>query len=493
MTDSQSLTSQVRTGLGWSAGSLATLIVLQLAYTSFTARSLTPHDFAYYACALALMSITQYLSLSTLGSAVLRHPVSDSQGLAGIALLLALAAGCLAALLLLVATPAWTALWNLPDATPTIHAAALYAFLAPVHGVAIALVRRRLLFARVAVYELASAVAGFAGGAIAVVVLKTGSALIWGQIIALSTGILIALRPAFVPVPGSSRRPSVTEMLRFSANVSGQNFATYLISNAPYLGISRLIGGSTLGLFTRVDLLVSLPVTHASQALGKLTYPLWGRIKDDETRRAAITDTIIATSLVSAVGFGILLGTADLIVTLLLGNTYEAAITPLRALAISGLIGLPLTVALAFQEASGHFQSIRRIQVTRLLSLSAILMAIWAPHLLVCIGAIILAQTTGHIVQLRDLARQAEIHLGAVLQAYLLHGSVFLTLGGIWLTANAIARDTGPTVLAGSIGTVAVLAVCAGLPANRSPGIAVIRARGIAIPNPLRVAFRHRR
>ena len=53
--------------LSWTVASLVILAVAQVAYTSATARLVSPSQFGYYASAQALASLAGYVSLASLG------------------------------------------------------------------------------------------------------------------------------------------------------------------------------------------------------------------------------------------------------------------------------------------------------------------------------------------------------------------------------------------------------------------------------------------
>jgi lipopolysaccharide exporter len=441
---------------GWNAVALAVLTLAQLGYTGATARILPASAFGAYAVCQAAVGIIGYLSMASLGSAVMRHPLgSDEAALAGTALAIAAVAGSLCGgLLILVAAP-WAQAWNLPLATHVLRLAALLLVLGPVSSVLLGLLRRTMRYKAAAVIELVGSLIGFGGGLPLAFALRDARALIFGQIASLLVTILLAFgihRPALRLGDIQLRR----SLFRFSSQIGAQNLVYYVIYNAPSFTVSRLFGATVLGFYSRANLLVSLPLTQATQGLSRALYPLLGQKSDSGDRqRRAITDILVVASLPAFVFFTCVAAAATPVVGLLLGAGFAPAAEFLRLLALFGAINMVVTMAGVVQEVRGWMRDVWVVQCWKLcvLGVGLPLVAWWSRSVPSVLIVFCLSQAIGHIVQLHALSRRQVLDGRRLVRAYAQHGGiaciVYLSVGGTGLLWSTMWAQLATQAVAG--------------------------------------------
>lgn len=472
-------------GFTWNTLAMGGTVAGQLCYTIVTSRLIGPHGFGAYAVAQALVTLFTYFTLNAFGSAVMRSPAKDDKALVSTATQLASSVGLLAILVVVLAAPLWARAWHATSATPLVRIIALQIGCGPTAGVLVGALRRRLQFRAAALVEVIGALTGDAVGVALALATHSPTALALGQgAAAMSTLALAAClaRPRILrAIDGAIAR----ELLTFSAQVGVQHFGFYLINTAPSLIISRTLGTRVLGYYSRANLLVSLPATYASEAMGRTLYPVYTALRGDERRASsAVTDVLIVCSAISFVGFAAVAASAKSAVSVALGPRFAPAIPIVEFLAIFAAINFPFAVAGSVQERISWMRSVWTVQSV----MAAAMVGGIAVALLTGGGTIAivlaasLAVASAHMVQLVLLARRRildgsrlaiayTIHAGAAAVTFAVVRSVQLVLSGM----PALAVGTLQAVLGGAL--VLVVMAIPRLPAATALSSRKIRLR----------------
>jgi PST family polysaccharide transporter len=478
-------TGQAAHGIGWTGLSVITIALLQLLYTAFTSRQLSLREFGFYASAQAFATLIGYASMTSLGLAVMRVPDDEARGLGLRAGTLAAVAGGLCGLVTFLGSDLWARAWHVNGAQEVIRVIAVSVTLAPVAAVVVALVRRQLRYKRAALIEFLAALVGFAAGAIMVVQTDSAVGLAAGQVAVSVTTILLGLVVMRAP-HAYATTTSTRQLLRFGYQVSGQNLAFYLIYSLPPYGIAAALGPTGLGLFSRANLLVMLPVSQAGSTISRVLYPLWSRVTD-ASRRSAITDLLVVSSLLSFLMFGVLAGSADLVVDLLLGPQFQAASSLTALMSVYGAIYLVASLAGPIQESAGWFPDVWKMQVTLLLVIAPATALLWLTgDIWVSVVGLGLGQVCAHFQQVRFLARRSAVDQRTVLRAYAAHAAVGISAAMVVYGADQLAHGWFFRILlTSSAGFVVLtaLVVCG----DKLPGVSVLVRREL-IPRRFRIA-----
>jgi O-antigen/teichoic acid export membrane protein len=460
-------------------GSLIVLAVAQLAYTSATARLLSPREFGYYASAQALAALAGYASLASVGSAVMRHP--HGAGLRRAAVSLSCTTGLLVGGLVALVGGIWADAWRIPGAADAARLAGLCVALQPVMAVMTGLQRRALRFRYAAAAELTGALAGLAAGLALTVVRHDALALLGGQAIASSVTALVCF-------PGSRQsdaggdpavdRVSWRHLVRFATNVSGQNFVYYVIYTLPPFAIARTVGAAALGVYSRANVLVSLPLTQLTQAVSRVLYPLWARRHSPEQIRAPFTDVLVGASLVGMLGFGVLLGAATPITRLLLGPSFHGVDDLVRILAVFGILNLQFSISGSLQEASRWMSDVWRLQALKLGASVLLLGMVVVEDARYAAGVLVVGQVLAHGRQLLQLRDRGVLLLRHVLVGYGQHAMLVappaLALWAATIVFDGLGEQIVATVVVGAL----VLVIVAIL-GDRLAGVRALDRRGL--------------
>lgn len=431
-------------GLLWTYGSATTVAIIQVAFTAVTARSLAPSMFGAYASSQALAMLFSYLSLATVGNAVIRRSELDRQLLAT-AWSMAAGGGLVAATTVVLLAPLWAALWRVQEHVELVVLAAPTVLLLPLSNLAVALLRRRMEYRRAALTELLAAAVGMGGVGVALGISRQA----WLLPLAMPVSLLVSGTAACVlagerPRLGWSGR-SARELGRFMAPVSGLYASHYLVTTWPQLLVGRLFGSTALGFLSRGNMLVMMPAAHLAGGLSKVFFPLLTRVREDAlSHRRFVTKLLVLVSGVSAVTFGAIAGAAGPLVGLLLGDRWDAVVRLVPVLALGAAINLLLVLSSSVLENALQTPAIWLTQAAILGTAAAIsggLLVVGAVSTVSVLWIFTGAQAAGHAAQLVRLAALGMIEVRPVLSAYAIHGTLGLVAFATLVLGSRITAD----------------------------------------------------
>lgn len=144
---------------------------------------------------------------------------------------------------------------------------------------------------------------------------------------------LVRPRPRFV-----FHQPQFLEVISRGKWITAAGIFNYLFQNLDNIVVGRLLGVGSLGLYDTSYKIASVPVTEFSDALSRVSFPVYSKIKEDKPRlfRAFVKTTLGLSALV--IPFGVFLFFFPQIVVLLLGRNWEPAVPVLRLLSVLGVI-----------------------------------------------------------------------------------------------------------------------------------------------------------
>ncbi|TSC84066.1 MAG: Membrane protein involved in the export of O-antigen and teichoic acid [Microgenomates group bacterium Gr01-1014_16] len=144
---------------------------------------------------------------------------------------------------------------------------------------------------------------------------------------------LIRPRPKF-----AFHKPQFLEVINRGKWVTAAGIFNYLYQNLDNIVVGRLLGVGSLGLYDTSYKIASVPVTEFSDALSRVSFPVYSKIRDDKPRlfRAFIKTTLGLSALV--IPFGLFLFFFPQIIILLLGPNWTPAVPVLRLLSVLGVI-----------------------------------------------------------------------------------------------------------------------------------------------------------
>lgn len=339
-------------GVLWSYGGSIVVLLAQVAYSAVTARLLQPSAFGAYASANALISLLAYFSFPSLGAALARMAVV-SRSTVGTALGVATTAGAIAGMVSVALAGLWATAWDTPNAAYLIVLWAPAIALTAMASIPLGLLRRSLRYGSAAGIETLAPLVGFAVGAVLVVLLRTPSGLVIGQVANAATLLgagLIAIRHEIgLPISRTEARGLVS----FSGQVSAQSLAQYGIYTLPGLVIARSAGSAALGFFSRASLLVQLPANTLTFGISRVLYPVIAQVTDPVARQRALSDVVAIGTFLLWPFLAILAGSASLAVRLLFGPGWEPAAELIPPLCLFAALNIVYVILYHSTESVG--------------------------------------------------------------------------------------------------------------------------------------------
>jgi lipopolysaccharide exporter len=479
-----SLTRQALGGVAWNYAGAGVLVVTQIASTAVTARVVSPGEFGAYATAQAAAGIFGYFTLAAVAQGVLRR-TELATGTVGTALGISLGAGGLVAAAMWVAAGPWADAWHVPAAERVVHVLALTVFLNSTAVMPLALLRRSLRFRTAALAETGTQVVGAAVGVALAVELHSAFALALGQcaaaaILLLATGLLVRRELEL--------RFSLSEaksLAAFAGQVSAINFGSYLMNTAPSLYAARAYGARTLGIYSRANVIVGLPSWYLSSGLVKVLYPLYGKVRSDESRVKVLLDEALTLSsglvwpTLAFIG-----GASPLIVRVLLGPGWGGAASLLTLFALGYCADMSCGLLTNAGEAFGWMRTIWLRQVAFLTLIVVDIGVMQAAGLGVeaLVAGLALAQWLTYAVTVQAFVRRGFLEAHKALSMNAVHGCVAaIAFGAAAICARSLASAPLAVGVVGEVITAAV--VCGALVLGRAhfPGGRVLDRRVRAV------------
>jgi PST family polysaccharide transporter len=131
----------------------------------------------------------------------------------------------------------------------------------------------------------------------------------------------------------------IRPLMTMSLNLLGFNIINYWSRNVDNLLIGRMLGETSLGLYTRAYGLMLLPITQITNVLASSMVPMLSHVHDDRARSKNLF--LRALGMIALVGFPMMLGLAsvsDPFVTALYGPKWLGLVPLLRVLAVVGAL-----------------------------------------------------------------------------------------------------------------------------------------------------------
>lgn len=451
---------RVAGGVAWIYAGSALVIIAQVVYTALTARVLAPSEFGAYASAQALIALVGYFSLSTLGNTLTRMP-AVSQSIVGTALTLAAGAGAGSALAALLLAGVWADAWHTPDASLLIALWAPAIVFSSLAVVPIGLLRRRLRYASAAGIESVSPVVGFVVGGVLVIVLRSPSALVVGQVVTAATMLALGLVACRTEIGLAFSRRDATGLLSFSGQVSGQNLAHYGFYTLPGLVIARTSGSAALGFFSRANLAVMLPMNFVNVGISKTLYPVLPQLTDAESRRRALSDVLAVGTYLVWPMLGLLAGFASIAVRLLFGPGWDPAAAMIAPLCLFAAANLGYVILASATESIGWLRVGWSIQGAWAIGLVVITVVAWqlGAGVSTFLYGYAVAQIGAHVVQVGLLSRRGLVSLRNVCLDEFAGGAMALFAFAVSL---GVTESTEGSPLLVRLAAVALVAVANG-------------------------------
>lgn len=448
----------------WTLGAQIAIALLQFGYAAVTSRLVPDTGFGVFAVAMSLAALVTLIAQGGLGQAAARTPELHP-GKLSFLVLFAVGLGIASGLLLVALAAPWAELWDSPGAVAPAQVVGVTAFLAPLSGLLLGVLRRLGEFRALAISTVVSSAAGMGIGVVAVMLAP-------GPITLLVSPVAAAILLTIVALVLTRRhwwaRPEAAAAradLGFAWRVLALTMVSYLIGNIGKWSVSRWVGTDSLGQWNRADVLTAVPIEQGTGALTRAVYPEFRHDIGVQSRtRQTWTDYLSLTAWACFPVVAILAGAAPIATATLFGPGWglAAAIAPLVAIR-SGIVAVDTALASAL-ESVGRF---RLLAATAFVSLAviaagAVVTAMTGSWVAALLG-LIAASLVRHLLNMVLTARHGAIDGWSIGKAY---GGAFATsvvLGGAGALVSAGTLGTLPPVTAVVGAAILVAALVAGI------------------------------
>jgi PST family polysaccharide transporter len=457
----------------WSAINAVLTRLVTIVITAVVVRMMTPREFGVYAVALTVFTVVSAFSEFGLAACLVRHDVDVDAVGPTVAMLSLVVGGVLAALMAITAGPL-AGLLGVPAAAAPLRVLSLCVLLIGLFTVPCGLMMRE--FRQDAL--LVASIVSFVPSNIALVLLASDGdgamAFAWSRVIGqVVMGAVLAwyagrwFRPRIDPA-------QLRAVLSFGVPLAGSKLVKFILLNADYLFIGRLLGATPLGVYTLAFNVGSWSNSVLDSVMGTVAMPAFSHERDDPARlRSLLRHAVSLLALVALPISLVSLALAGPIVETLYGERYSDAAPILVVLSMYGaffvLVQLLGNVLVGLGRSSAGFwlQLLWLATLVPAMTIGVLVGgtkgAAWA-HVIVIVGIVLPAFLIALRPQIPDVARVVATSSVAPLT---ISG---IAAGAAWLVAYPVHRPVVELMLGGGASVVVYLLLAVPLLRVHLPG-----------------------
>ena len=333
-----SLAQKTVSGTKWSAVSRFGRQGVGFVITAILARLLSPDAYGLLGMANVIVGFINIIEDLGTSSAIIQQEAL-TEGLKSSLFWVNVALGLLSTVVVIVIAPWVSILYRQPEVIPILRVLSVSFSISGLRIVQQALLVRGMAFDTLARIELVSSATG---GMVGIGMAAAGMG-VWslvGQTLCTSMTTTILL---WFP---KSWRPKLVldwtdlcSVASYSLNLSGFNVLNYFVRNADNVLIGRYLGSTSLGYYSLAYRLMLYPLQAVSTVLGRVLFPVFAKIQDENPRFRRNYLRICAA--ISVITFPMMLGLLVVgrpLVEAVLGHQWMTVATLLMVLAPVGLV-----------------------------------------------------------------------------------------------------------------------------------------------------------
>lgn len=348
------------TGFRWNAASKLSGQLLTWASTFVVVRLLSPADYGIVAMGGVVFGLAVLVGDGGIGSAILNKRESRPDHLGQLTTISVLL-GVAATLLTIILAFPLAVFFDEPKLRSVVMVASLAYLVLGFRAVPLAELQRDLAFSTIARNDFLMVTTT----AVAAIALAALGMAYWALIIAPVLGACTATAAAWQARPQRLRIPrwaDLRETLAFGGHLMISRVSGYVGTQADSVVIGRLLGKPALGAYRVAMDLASLPIEKVASLVLQVTTPILAAVRGDREATARylfrITEVVALVTWPLAIGLALV---ADLVVPIVIGPQWDAAIVPLQIFAITGAIRCTTPLLSGVVLASGDARFVGRI------------------------------------------------------------------------------------------------------------------------------------
>lgn len=322
----------------WSGVNTVVTRLAGILITAVVVRMVTPHEFGVYAVALTVFTVVSAFSEFGLTACLVRHDLDPDTVGPTVALLSLIVGGALAALMAIGAGPL-AVLLGVPDAADPLRVLSLCVALIGVFTVPCGLLMRDFRQDALLVATLVS----FVPANLSLVLLAAhgdgAMAFAWSRVIGqvVLGAVLVRYSPRWI-------RPrfeleQLGPVLGFGVPLAGSKLVKFVLINADYLFIGRLMGAAPLGLYTLAFNVGSWSNSVLNNAIDNVALPAFSHARGEaQMLRDSLGHAMALLALVAFPIATVSLALAHPIIATLYGTRWHGAAPVLAVLSVYGAL-----------------------------------------------------------------------------------------------------------------------------------------------------------
>ncbi len=312
-------------------------IAVQVLSVVLLSRLLGPSDYGLLAMVMAVIGVADVFRDLGLSTAAIQAKTLSEQQRSNL-FWLNTGIGLLLSLLAFAAAPLLELAFGQPELEDMTRAMAWVFLLGGLTTQHRADLTRRLRFARLATADVAGPVVAL----LAALVLAQAGAGYWALVaqqlvMYVVVAALVVSAGRWVP-SRYNRRTDMDGLLRFGWNMVGVQLIGYAGRNADSLLIGARFGAGSLGLYNRAYQLLMVPLGQIRAPGTQVALPVLSRVQDDDVRWAGLVQRgQLALGYTLVAGLAIVVGAAEPVTAVFLGDRWSEVSPILRLLAVGGI------------------------------------------------------------------------------------------------------------------------------------------------------------
>jgi PST family polysaccharide transporter len=441
-----SIGRQAAQGAAWNYAAFLASKGLLFVATLILARLLSPGEFGLVAMALLVIMVLEVLRDFGIGAALI-YRQDDVEGAANVAFVLNVLIGSILFIANWLIAPFAAVFFGLSDPAEAdllvnlvrvMGLSLVFASLGSTHD---ALLQKGINYRRRMLPEVGRTLVK---GLLSVLLAMMGFG-VWSLAIGQVAGEACATLLLWIVSPWRPRRnwprKHLRPMLGYGSQIMMVNGLGTLVADADYLVIGRMLGETSLGLYTLAYRIPELAVKNLAYAVSAVAFPVTSRLQSD---MGAMRETYLRMQhymllLLAPLGFGLAAATPTL-VHLLLGPEWAAAIAPMCILSVYMVLGAISHWPGVIYKAVGRPGVLNAVSAAKLAILipALILGALWGGIEGVAWAQLAVA-ALGIAIDIAVVARMAGVNPFDNLRA--IAPSMIAALGMAWVMHGIFALD----------------------------------------------------
>jgi len=333
-----SLTARVVRGVGWVFAGKVVGRGMQLVKLVVLARLLSPEDFGLFGIVMLAIGALGTFTKTGFNTALIQRK-DNTEAYLDTAWTVQVIRGLVLAAILFSAASVVGWFFDEPRAVPLLRVMCVSVVLGGFINIGIIYFQKELEFHKQFVYDLVPSVLSLVVGVFLAYRLRSVWALIWAGMAA--AGTRCALSYVIHPYRPRARvdGSQAVELFRFGRWLLGSSVVVFLATNVDHAFLGKVLGATALGLYQVAYRLSNAAATEITHLTNTVMMPAYAKVQGDQQRlgRGFLHVFELVLSLALPLTAFIVLA-APHIVLGILGQKWQAAIDPLRILAVAGLL-----------------------------------------------------------------------------------------------------------------------------------------------------------